>query len=213
MKKKLLSLVLAGAMVATTSVSAFAENKTIQDTDTTTPETDISITGNVLDERGNTAAGTFNVTIPTTASFTVSKENGFASAPITIANNGDQNIEVYAVKFADVTPTDGSDITVTSHSDIKQKNRSYVSINLEGNLKTVYLKSEDTTVANKTGIYKEEGLTTSATNDEDLKLSVIKSKQSDQLRLNGRAGEAEESIDSALSNKFTLTLKIKKSAK
>ena len=86
-------------------------------------------------------------------------------------------------------------------------------MNLEGNLKTVYLKSEDTTVANKTGIYKEEGLTTSATNDEDLKLSVIKSKQSDQLRLNGRAGEAEESIDSALSNKFTLTLKIKKSAK
>lgn len=213
MKKKLLSLVLAGAMVASTSVSAFAQNKTIQETDTTTPETDISITGNVLDEGGNAAPGTFNVTIPTTASFTVSKENGFASAPITIENNGEQNIEVYAVKFADVTPENGRDITVTSHSDIEQKNRSYVSINLEGNLKTVYLKSEDTTVAGKTGIYKEEGLSNSATRDEDLKLSVIKSKQSDKLKLNGKVGKAQENIDHALSNNFTLTLKIKKSAK
>lgn len=213
MKKKLLSLVLAGAMVASTSVSAFAQNKTIQETDTTTPETDISITGNVLDEGGNAAPGTFNVTIPTTASFTVSKENGFASAPITIENNGEQDIEVYAVKFADVTPADGIDITVTNNSDIKQKNRNYVSINLEGNLKTVYLKSEDTTPTDKTGIYKEEGLVNPATNDEDLRLSVIKSKQSDKLKLNGRSGEAGGRIESALSNNFTLTLKIKKSAK
>lgn len=211
MKKKLLSLVLAGAMVASTSVSAFAQNKTIQETDTATPETDISITGNVLDEGGNAAPGTFNVTIPTTASFTVSKENGFASAPITIENNGEQNIEVYAVKFADVTPEDGIDITVTNN--VKQRKRSYVSINLEGNLKTVYLKSEDTTQTNKTGIYKEEGLINPATNDEDLKLSVIKSKQSDKLKINGKSGESEETIDSALSNNFTLTLKIKKAAK
>lgn len=211
MKKKLLSLVLAGAMVASTSVSAFAQNKTIQETDTATPETDISITGNVLDEGGNAAPGTFNVTIPTTASFTVSKENGFASAPITIENNGEQNIEVYAVKFADVTPEDGIDITVTNN--VKQRKRSYVSINLEGNLKTVYLKSEDTTQTNKTGIYKEEGLINPATNDEDLKLSLIKSKQSDKLKINGKSGESEETIDSALSNNFTLTLKIKKAAK
>lgn len=211
MKKKLLSLVLAGAMVASTSVSAFAQNKTIQETDTATPETDISITGNVLDEGGNAAPGTFNVTIPTTASFTVSKENGFASAPITIENNGEQNIEVYAVKFADVTPQEGIDITVTNN--VKQRNRSYVSINLEGNLKTVYLKSEDTTQTNKTGIYKEEELTNSATDDEDLKLSVIKSKQSDKLKINGKSGESGDPIDSALSNNFTLTLKIKKAAK
>lgn len=213
MKKKLLSLVLAGAMVASTSVSAFAQNKTIQETDTATPETDISITGNVLDESGHAAPGTFNVTIPTTASFTVSKANGFASAPITIENNGEQNIEVYAVKFADVTPTAGVDITVTNNNEIKQKDRSYVSIKLEGNLKAVYLKSEDTTVEGNTGIYKEEALTNPATNDEDLMLSFIKSKQSDKLKLNGKAGEAEDSIESALSNNFTLTLKIKKSGK
>lgn len=213
MKKKLLSLVLAGAMAATTSVSAFAQNKTIQETDTATPETDISITGNVLDEGGHAAPGTFNVTIPTTASFTVSKANGFVSAPITIENNGEQNIEVYAVKFTDVTPAAGVDITVTNNDEVKQNDRSYVSINLEGNLKAVYLKSEDTTVEGKTGIYKEEALTHSATNDEDLMLSVIKSKQSDKLKLNGKAGESGDSIDSALSNNFTLTLKIKKSGK
>lgn len=212
MKKKLLSLVLAGAMVASTSVSAFAQDKLINNVDTDAPETNVTITGKVLNEQGQEPAGNFNVTVPTTASFTVSKESGVISVPITIANNGDQNIDVYAVKFADTTPGEEEEITVTKQSELKDKKRSFVSLNLKGNLKTVYLKSEEL-VSGSTGIYQEAALTNKATTDAQLKLAVIKSRQSDNLTIEGSAGESQDQIEESLSNKFTLTLKIKKSEK
>ena len=105
MKKKLLSLVLAGAMVATTSVSAFASpNVTAQDN--TEPTTNVQITGNVLNNSGDEPIGTFKVTVPTATSFTVN-ENGKFIAPsaITIQNGGDQNIDVFADSFIDTNPT------------------------------------------------------------------------------------------------------------
>ena len=212
MKKKLLSLVLAGAMVASTSVSAFAEDKVIQDSETKEVETNISIKGGVASSTGELPAGNFNITIPTTASFTVSQEGDVITMPINVRNNGEQNIEVYAVKFVDTTATPGSNITVTKQSELKDKNRSYVNLNLRGNLKTVYLKSEDDSSANN-GIYKEATLTEKATG-EDLKLAVINSKQADNITIEGSAGDNDsEAIENALTDNFTLTLKIKKSAK
>ena len=73
MKKKLLSLVLAGAMVASTSVSAFADIVTAPDT--TEPTTEVEITGKILNQSGEEPAGTFKVTIPTAVAFTVN-QNG-----------------------------------------------------------------------------------------------------------------------------------------
>lgn len=212
MKKKLLSLVLTGAMVASTSVSAFAQDKLINNVDTDAPETNVTITGKVLDEQGKEPAGNFNVTVPTTASFTVSKKSGVISVPMTITNNGDQSIDVYAVKFADTTPGQEEEITVIKQSELNGKKRSFVNLNLKGNLKTVYLRSEELD-NNSTGIYQEAALNTKATTDEQLKLAVIKSRESDDLKIEGSAGNSEEQIDESLSNKFTLTLKIKKSEK
>lgn len=212
MKKKLLSLVLAGAMVASTSVSAFAEDKVIQDSETKEVETNISIKGGVASDAGDLPAGNFNITIPTTASFTVSQDGDVITMPINVRNNGEQDIEVYAVRFVDTTATSGSNITVTKQSELKDKNRSFVNLNLRGNLKTVYLKSEDASSANN-GIYKEATLTEKAV-DEDLKLAVINSKQADNITIEGNAGDNDsEAIENALTDNFTLTLKIKKSGK
>lgn len=212
MKKKLLSLVLAGAMVASTSVSAFAEDKVIQDSETKEVETNISIKGGVASDGGDLPAGNFNITIPTTASFTVSQDGDVITMPINVRNNGEQNIEVYAVKFVDTTAASGSNITVTKQSELKDKNRSYVNLNLRGNLKTVYLKSEDASSTNN-GIYKEATLTDKAVG-EDLKLAVINSKQADNITIEGNAGDNDsEAIENALTDNFTLTLKIKKSGK
>lgn len=228
MKKKLLSLVLAGAMVASTSVSAFASGVTQEESataPTTAPThvgngeingsdnkeytTDVIITGTALNDQGTPAVGTFNVTVPTTASFTVSKGKNVISEPITIQNNGPQNIDVYAEKFVDITPGEGKQITVTKGSDLKQKNRSYVSLSLEGKGGRVYLKTENTNTGSEKGVYKDTELQQAATG-QDLRLTTISKQESGKITLNGNAGDLQLAGDS-VSDKFTLTLKIKKS--
>ena len=164
MKKKLLSLVLAGAMVASTSVSAFAATPgLINGPDNVDATTDVTITGTALNDAGNAPAGTFNVSVPTTASFTVGQNKNVISVPITIQNNGAQSIDVYAERFLDVTPGEGKKITVTKASDLKTKDRSFVNLTLGGKSGAVYLKTEDSNTNGKKGIYSDGELTTEAT--------------------------------------------------
>lgn len=206
MKKKLLSLVLAGAMVASTSVSAFA--KTIDDSDAKEVDTEVSITGNVLNENGDTPAGNFNITIPTATAFTVSSNGGVISMPITIENHGDQNIDVYAKEFRDTTPAPDAQITVVEdNAALKSKNRTNVSLNIKGNVKTLFLKSTDT----GNGIYKDAALQDGASNEE-LKIANILRNQDGKVTISGRAG-GTGTLDNSVSDQFTLVLKIKKSSK
>ena len=205
MKKKLLSLVLAGAMVASTSVSAFA--KTINDSDAKEVETEVSITGKVSNDLGDTPAGNFNITIPTAASFTVSKNGEVISMPITIQNNGDQNIDVYAKEFRDMTPAADAQITVVGESALENKDRTNVSLSITGNIKTLFLKSAEA----GNGIYKEAALTSNAENEE-LKIAKIPGNQEGDVTISGKAGKTG-AVTNAVSDKFTLVLKIKKSAK
>ena len=207
MKKKLLSLVLAGGMVVSSSVSAFADVTTnIMGPDNTDGQADVKIIGTVLNDRGDQPTGTFNVTIPTSASFTVSQNKSVISVPITITNNGPQNIDVYADKFVDVTR--GSGITVVKATELKTNDRTKVSLTLQGKSGLVYLKSEDDNQANK-GIYKDNELQQAATKDE-LKLTTISTGKSEELTLNGNAGD--QTTSESASDNFTLTLKIRKSA-
>lgn len=215
MKKKLLSLVLAGAMVASTSVSAFATttpthvgNGEIKGSDDKEYTTDVEITGQVLNNAGDIPAGTFNVTVPTTASFTVDQSRNVISVPITIQNNGAQSIDVYAEKFLDITPGEGQKITVTKSSELKDKNRSFVNLTLKGKLGVVHLKTEENNISNKKGIYKDSELATEATGEE-LKLTSISNEESGVITLSGNAGDT--AITDSVSDNFTLTLKIKKS--
>ena len=209
MKKKLLSLVLAGAMVASTSVSAFADT-TIKKSDTEEPTTDVTITGKVLDQNNHEAAGTFNVTVPTVASFAVNSDAKVTSATMKIVNNGPQDIDVYAEKFVDTTPNAGEQITVVEKSELTSQDRSYVSLNIRGKSRTLYLKSEETNDTDKKGIYTNDTLQTPAKGDA-LKLIHISSGDEGDLVLEGKAGQANTTQPSATNNDFTLTLKIKKS--
>lgn len=218
MKKKLLSLVLAGAMVATTSVSAFA-TPNVTGSDNIDGNAEIGITGEIMNDAGEKPAGRFNVTVPTATSFTVDKEGHFiAPERISIQNDGLQDIDVYADKFVDTKPTEG--IKVVAESDLKSKNRTYISLSVTGKSNAVYLKSEDTSGTNK-GLYTTSALT-SAASDEKLKLTSISAGQSGYLTLDGKAGEKnkatgdteqENQVNEAVSNNFTLMLKIKKATK
>ena len=217
MKKKFLSLMMAAAVVATTSVSAFAATANVTNSDTQDGSADIVITGEVENDEGQKPAGRFEVTVPTTAAFTVDKDGNFIPPDkISIKNDGSQSIDVYADKFVDSTKQDGVGITVVEENLLKSKNRTYVTLNIYGRTGNVYLKTEDTSLTSNNGIYTDNTLNTRATG-EALKLTSIASGQVGDLTLEGKAGgigsdQEAGKVKDAVSNSFTLTLKIKKSA-
>lgn len=179
----------------------------ITGSDTTEQKHNISITGNVLNDKGEMPSGTFQVVVPTTASFTVDKDGKFIGTTITIRNQGYQNIDVYAYKFIDVDGSEG--INVKPKSEVTdQSSRSDIAMNIYGNNGTAYFKTENVN-EEKTGIYNEADLKTSASSD-GIKISRISANSQDTLTLKGEAGK-NSNIDTAISNTFTLILKIKKS--
>lgn len=179
----------------------------ITGSDTTEQKHNISITGNVLNDKGEMPSGTFQVVVPTTASFTVNEKGQFLTIPFTIKNEGYQNIDVYAYKFIDVDGTAG--INVKPKSEInEQSSRSDIAMNISGNNSTAYFKTEDID-DEKTGVYNESNLQSSA-GSSGIKVSKILAGSNDTLTLYGQAGK-NSNIDTAISNRFTLILKIKKS--
>lgn len=207
MKKKLLSLVLAGAMVASTSVSAFAANVT--GPDNVDGSAQIGITGKVLNNSNQDPVGKFNVTIPTTASFTV-QANGTFVAPgaITVRNDGDQNIDVFAESFVDTNP--GGGIKVVAEDTLGNADRTNVSLKIFGNMGTVFLGSE---AGAHNGLYSNSSLNQ---HTGTFQIANVPSGESKDLTLSGMAGKNNDGLEASVqqngvSNNFTLTLKIKKS--
>ena len=184
-----------------------ASSGNITGSDTTEQKHNISITGNVLNDKGEMPSGTFQVVVPTTASFTVNEKGQFLTIPFTIKNEGYQNIDVYAYKFIDVDGTAGINIKPKSEIN-EQSSRSDIAMSISGNNKTAYFKTENVS-EERTGIYNEQSLQTSSSND-GIKISSISAKSKDTLTLHGEAGK-NSNIDTAISNTFTLILKIKKS--
>lgn len=203
MKKKLLSLVLAGAMVASTSVSAFADKKvTFQESQT--GEADVTITGEVTSSTGTTLPGTLSVTVPTDASFAVTKEGVFTAPKINITNHSTKDIDVFAYEFIDV---DGPDQGIKIVEEGNASNRKDISLNISGGKGVAYFKSEET--AGKKGVYKKPDLTEEVSDSDGIKIASIAGNGTvGELTLNGEAGTSITT--DAANNKFTLKLKIKK---
>lgn len=208
MKKKLLSLVLAGAMVASTSVSAFADtNLTFQESQT--GEADVTITGEVTNSAGTTLPGTLNVTVPTDASFAVTQAGVFTAPKINITNNSNKAIDVFAYEFIDIGGPDEG-IKIVAQGNTSSRDRKEISLNISGGEGKAYFKSEES--ADKKGVYKKPDLTAdSSANSDGIKIASIAGHGTvGQLTLDGEAGTG--TANDAANNKFTLKLKIKKKA-
>ena len=151
MKKKLLSLVLAGAMVASTSVSAFAAdtvptNNVEIGSGENDKDVEIGVQGNILDDNGNTAPGTISVTVPTATTFSVDATTGNLTSPqMTITNNGNEKIKVTASKFEDANGSQKINIVKQTDfgNDPAQKERGTVWLRLTGASQNLGLTSED----------------------------------------------------------------------
>lgn len=213
MKKKLLSLVLAGAMVATTSVSAFADDT--HEVTSYDGTANITVDGSVNADNDSPATGTVSVTVPTALSFQVSAKGVVTGTSITVTNNGMENIDVYADRFADNNPDSG--IKVKKKSELQSSDtRDNIVLWLRGNDSSrAYFKTEENSSQNN-GIYDETGNEQSG----GIKVSSISGKgkgvNTDKLYLEGYGATGELSDSTAKQNgitdKFTLVLKIKKSS-
>ena len=212
MKKKFLSLMMAAAVVATTSVSAFASDANVTGSDNVDADAEVEITGKVLSDNGSEPVGNFKVTVPTAAAFTVGQDGSFtAPEKITIKNAGDQNIDVFAKSFVDTNKNGG--ISVVGENRLKDLDRTNVSLSVTGNMGTVFLGSAPG--ANNKGLYSDKNLTEQT---GEFQLASILSGQNKDLTLNGFTGgnQADLSDDvkaKGVKDKFTLVLKIKKSSK
>ena len=201
MKKKFLSLMMAAAVVATTSVSAFAE-----EVRTNGGSVDVTITGSV-NGPGNTAPeGTISVTIPTALAFTVYNNGEVGGTNLDIKNNGTEDVEIYAYQFIDGNGQAGIDV-VKEISDRDNTKRNSVVLNLTGNEGAVGFVSE----GNK--IYDAKNTSSEVQPNTDgfkiASLSKLGGQNTGVIKLTGTAGK-NETGSTALTEQFTVKLKVKK---
>lgn len=221
MKKKLLSLVLAGAMVASTSVSAFAaatpntthKDTTIQD-GTNSKEVPVEITGNVLDNTGNARPGTINVSVPTATSFSVNATTGeLTSADMVISNNSGEKIKVTASRFEDANGDDNIKIVrrATFEADEAASNpneRGTIWLRLGGGSNIVDFTSEKNGESNGK-MYAVDG--TQKQDGDNYVISEVNAQSQLKLKLEGKGGVKDVSnkpTNQAIQDNFKLILKI-----
>lgn len=220
MKKKFLSLMMAAAVVATTSVSAFAAGN-----DVTMPNTanvisqdnvdgsaQVQINGNIQDENGNDAPSTFKVTVPTAANFTVNQNGVLVGPTLTVKNQGSQSVQVLAKSFS----AGNGNIKVVSEDTINtdkglsesKLDRTNVSLKLTGNSGTVAYLGASNGVG---GVYGQPDLGTVSADGvllTTLNAGTESTPTTSDITLTGIAGK--KSVAKPVSDSFTLTLKIKK---
>ena len=203
MKKKFLSLMMAAAVVATTSVSAFASsNATTVSADG--EEVDVTITGSVNDELNNPPQGTISVTIPTALAFTVDNTGSFKGTSLDVVNNGTQKVDVYAYKFVDGTGVRDIEVakSVTDSDKISK-----VVLSLSGNAGEAGFTSDNAS----NGVYN---VNSDATVDSNgVKIASVGTSLGGQnevkLQLKGTSGKLATGAK-AVKEEFTLKLKVKK---
>lgn len=202
MKKKFLSLMMAAAVVATTSVSAFANEYQL----TTAEEeqnVDIEIEGKVEDDEGKVLPSTVTVTVPTSLNFTVKKDGTVVSPKIEIKNSGNEPVSVIATDFIDTTGKDvGINVTTATPSA-----RNEVNLRLVGGEQAITLTSEANGPGKPAGKMYTNGNQPSS--DEGILLKNITAGDSLKLNIDGK-GKAAESGDAAVNDNFKLKLKFKK---
>lgn len=212
MKKKFLSLMMAAAVVATTSVSAFAADETTNLTvGEKGVEQKVNITGNIADRDGHVVEGTITVTVPTAMAFTINSTGQLENAKITISNKSDSEVKVIAKGFVDSTPNSSivvkkkSELTRNADDETGKKN---ISLTLTGENSVGLLSS-----ATGTGLYNVE-TDQEIEGDVDTSLGVILPKDDLDLTLTGETQKAERGVytppTAAMRDSFKLKLKIQK---
>ena len=144
MKKKLLSLLMAGAVVAGTTMPAFAATtQTINGLDSAELKADVTVTGTVLDQNGSAPAGRLQVEVPTALSFTVDNQGRLTAGSFTINNQSQSAIDVKVGSFQETKTGSGVNAGITLNpniDDFDKKDRSNICLVLRHNTTDVILE-------------------------------------------------------------------------
>ena len=158
--------------------------------------------GKMKEDAGETPHGRFNVTVPTTASFTVKNNSEFIGTSIKITNNGEKPVDVSVANFIDVDGDYGIKlITDTEVNDTKKRNEVNLFLENTAENKKIYLGNKK--------LYSELG-TEEITQEEKKKIAKVLAGNTSTINISGKAGTSVEGIEDPISNRFTLILKIKK---
>lgn len=158
--------------------------------------------GKMKEDAGETPHGRFNVTVPTTASFTVKNNSEFIGTSIKITNNGEKPVDVSVANFIDVDGDYGIKLITDTEIDATKK-RNEVNLFLENTAenKKIYLGNKK--------LYSELG-TEAITQEEKKKIAKVLAGSTSTINISGKAGTSAEGIEDPIQNRFTLILKIKK---
>ena len=201
MKKKFLSLMMAAAVVATTSVSAFAA-----EVKTNGGSVDVTITGSVNGPDETAPEGTISVTIPTALAFTVNNKGEVGGTSLNVVNNGTEDVEIYAYQFIDKNGQTGINVVKDTSGDSTKTNN--VSLNLTGNEGAAGFVSSE----NGNGVYDAKKPTEPVTDSDGVKiasLSKLGEQNTGTIELTGKAGKNATDV-AAVREQFTVKLKVKK---
>lgn len=158
--------------------------------------------GKMNEDSGETPYGRFNVTVPTTASFTVKNNSEFIGTSIKITNNGEKPVDVSVANFIDVDGDYGIKlITDTEVNDTKKRNEVNLFLENTAENKKIYLGNKK--------LYSELG-TEEITQEEKKKIAKVLAGNTSTINISGKAGTSSEAIEKPIGNTFTLILKIKK---
>ena len=158
--------------------------------------------GKMKEDAGDTPHGRFNVTVPTTASFTVKNNSEFIGTSIKITNNGEKPVDVSVANFIDVDGDYGIKLITDTQVDATKK-RNEVNLFLENTAenKKIYLGNKE--------LYSDLG-TEAITQEEKKKIAKVLAGSTSTINISGKAGTSSEVIEKPIGNAFTLILKIKK---
>lgn len=158
--------------------------------------------GKMNEDAGETPHGRFNVTVPTTASFTVKNNSEFIGTSIKITNNGEKPVDVSVANFIDVDGDYGIKLITDTQVD-ENKKRNEVNLFLENTdeNKKIYLGNKK--------LYSDLG-TEAITQEEKKKIAKVLAGSTSTINISGKAGTSSEAIEKPIGNTFTLILKIKK---
>lgn len=172
----------------------------------------VTISGYVANNNGEFPSGTLQLTVPTSMAFIIDNKGNFKSSSITIKNGGLEKVDVYAYKFIDNDRERNINIKSMTEFDnnLDEIPRNNLSLYIYGNSEFAYFKSESIGSGNS-GVYKDKALQMSGDTNYGVKISTVNPGLSDELKLVGISGKKEIETDTAISNTFTLILKVKKS--
>lgn len=172
----------------------------------------VTITGSIDNNKGESPSGTIQLTVPTSMAFIVDNKGNFKSSSITIRNNGIDKVDVYAYKFIDNDEERNINIkSMTEFGDnLDEISRNNLALYIYGNLEFAYLKTENIGSGNS-GVYKDKALQILGDADDGVKISTVSAGLSDELKLVGISGKRDIETDTAIKNDFVLILKVKKS--